>query len=217
MSKYYLFSGIDKEKGFTKKQALYIKKDLKEDIIITYIASSFDNYDINDNYFNNMINFFNNIKVKVKKSYLIDNRVTKNNAKKYINQSDIIFIMGGYPYVEMENIRKYDLIDTLKKYNGIIMGVSAGTINMNRAVSFIDKEGKVVNYKGIGLTDFNIAPHLDLRKKNYLKEIYQISKKRKTIGLPNDSFIVVDNKKINVVGDYYIFYNETYKKNEPLI
>lgn len=214
MSKYYLFSGIDKEKGFTKKQASYIKKDLKEDIIITYIASSFDNYDINDNYFNNMIKFFDNIKVKVKSSYLIDNRVTKTNAKKYINKSDVVFIMGGYPSIEMENIKRYNLIDTLRKYNGIIMGVSAGTINMNKIVSFIDKEGKEVTYKGIGLTDFNIAPHLDFTKEGYIKEIYQISKERKTIGLPNDSFIIVKDNKQKMVGEYYIFFNNSYQKGD---
>ena len=207
MAKYYLFSGIDKKLGFTKKQATYLKKDLHNNLVITFITSSFDNYQINDDYYNNMLNFFSNIKVKIKTSYLVDGRMTPKEAISHINESDAIFIMGGYPGEEMQNITKYKLAASLKKHQGIIMGVSAGSINMNKNICYIDKDNKVTEYKGIGLTDFNIAPHLDLNNNAYMEEIYTVSKIRKTIGLLNDSFIIVDNKNIEIIGEYHYFDN----------
>ena len=34
----YLLSGVDKELGFTSEHAKYLKKDIKENSIITFIA-----------------------------------------------------------------------------------------------------------------------------------------------------------------------------------
>ena len=38
----YLFSGIDKKKGFTKIQTNYLKKDIKSGSNIVFIASIFN-------------------------------------------------------------------------------------------------------------------------------------------------------------------------------
>lgn len=205
MSKCYLFSGIDKVNGFTKMQAKYLKKDLSGDITITFIASSFDKYDVNDDYYNNMLKFFSDIGVNIKKSYLIDDRLSKEASIKHLNLSDAVFIMGGYPSEEMNNINKFDLINSLCEFDGVIMGVSAGSINMNKTVCFIDKDGSITEYNGIGITDFNLAPHFNFDRKDYIKEIELVSKKYKTLALPNDSFVIVNNGKIKIIGDHYFF------------
>ena len=36
---YYLFSRINKETGFTKNEKKYMKKDIKENSIITFISA----------------------------------------------------------------------------------------------------------------------------------------------------------------------------------
>ena len=213
MPKYYLFSGIDKGKGFTKEQALSLKKEFKDSLTITFIASSFSKYDENDNYYQNMLNFFKNIGIIIIKSYLIDNRISKEQAISCINSSTAIFIMGGNPHEEMQSIIEYNLVMELKNFKGIIMGVSAGSINMNKNICYIDDNDKILEYDGIGLTDYNIAPHLDFNNIEYLKEIFRVSKLRRTIGLPNDSFIMIDNDKEKIVGDYYYFDNETFEYN----
>lgn len=48
----YLFSGVDKEKGFYDVQSKYLKQDIKENQIITFIASTFDNHEQNIMYKN---------------------------------------------------------------------------------------------------------------------------------------------------------------------
>lgn len=44
----YLFSWLDKEKGFTQAQSKYLKEDIVNNSNITFIASLFDNYERND-------------------------------------------------------------------------------------------------------------------------------------------------------------------------
>lgn len=93
----YLFSGISKEQGFNKVQKEYLKKDIKNNYTITFIATTFDDYEKNDLYYNNLIKHFKNIDITFNKAYLIDNRVDKDLAKDYILKSNIIFLMGGEP------------------------------------------------------------------------------------------------------------------------
>lgn len=44
----YMFSRIDRDKGFNDNQKKYIKEDIKNDMSITFIASLFDEYERND-------------------------------------------------------------------------------------------------------------------------------------------------------------------------
>ena len=209
MKIYYLLSGNDKEKGFYDSVVDYLRGDIKDNSVITFISSSFDNYEKNDSYYNNMIRFFENININFKETYLIDNRMKKEMAKEIINKSDVIYLMGGIPHIEMQNILSYKLIEPLKNFEGIIIGVSAGSMNMNKNVCYIDEENNVKEYNGIGLTDFNIYPHLDFNNIDYLKEIFRVSKIRKTIALPNESFIRVENGISEIIGEHYIVEDET--------
>ena len=62
----YLFSGIDKVNGFTKEQATSLKKDIKDNSIITFIASDFDNTEKTDTNKKLLIDAFNNIGINFK-------------------------------------------------------------------------------------------------------------------------------------------------------
>jgi len=77
-------------------------------------------------------------------------------------------------------------MEPLRDFEGIIVEVSAGSININKNVCYIDENNNLKEYIGIGLIDFNIAPHLDFNNMDYLKEIYIVSKVMKTIALPNE-------------------------------
>ena len=48
----YLLSGIDSDKGFTKKQEEYLKSDINSNQKIVFIASTFNSHDKNILYYN---------------------------------------------------------------------------------------------------------------------------------------------------------------------
>lgn len=205
----YLFSGISKEQGFNKVQKEYLKKDIKNNDTITFIATTFDNYEKNDLYYNNLIKHFKNIDITFNKAYLIDNRVEKDLAKDYILKSNIIFLMGGDTKKQMDLVKEYDLFEILKSKEGIILGVSAGSMNQSSRVVYKNDYNNYVieDYEGLGYIDINIYPHLDFNNIDYLKEVFEVSNYIKTVALPNDSFIRIENNNIDFVGEYYTIQN----------
>lgn len=132
-----LFSGIDKKKGFTEKQTEYLKKDIKSNSLISFIASDFNDYSKNDVIYNRMISFFKNIDISFKESYFIDSR-SIDKIKNIITKSNIIFFIGGDPKQQMDYINEYRIKDYIDK-SKIIIGVSAGAMNQSKKVIYKDK------------------------------------------------------------------------------
>lgn len=196
----YLFSGLDKEKGFTKEQGEYLKKDIKSNVKIVYICSIPDNYERSDEQLLRYTNMFKNIDIKFSKESVIDKRITKETAKELINEADIIFLMGGSPELQMNFILEYDLVNEIKNKN-IVLGVSAGSMNQSKRVMYKDDfdNYKLKDYQGLGLVDINIFPHVDLSK-DIMKEGEEINQIIPLILLPNDSFVRVENNKIDIIG-----------------
>ena len=200
----YLMSGIDKENGFTKEQAKSLKKDIKDNSVITFIASDFDNIEKTDKNKNLLIDAFNKAGINFKCEYLVDKRVSKEEAKELLSESNIVFLMGGDTYKEMQSINEYDIKEDIISRD-LIIGVSAGSLNQSKNVIYLDEyqDYKLVKYEGLGLVDFNIYPHLDFKNKEFLKEIFTVSNDRPLIALPNESFIRCENGNIEYFGNYY--------------
>ena len=212
----YLFSGVDKESGFNDKQSQYLKKDVKNNSKITFIASLFDDYERSDFHSAKILQCFEKIGINFKAYYVIDNRKTKEDMKDYINNSDVVYLMGGSPFLQMESIKKYDLVDILKNRSGITIGVSAGSMNQANSVIYKDDfmDNKILEYEGIGITDITIYPHLDFANNDYMEELFEVSKYREIVALPNESFIRIEDGKVNYIGDYYVVGNEKILKKE---
>ncbi len=111
----YLFSRVDRVNGFNDNQKKYLKEDMNNNMSITFIASLFDEYDVNDTQVKEIVKIFNDIDIIFSNVYLIDNRIKKENMDRYIKDSSYIYLMGGNPEKEMEFIKEYNLFDILKE------------------------------------------------------------------------------------------------------
>ena len=223
----YMFSRIDRDKGFNDNQKKYIKEDIKNDMSITFIASLFGEYERNTTQVKEIVNVFKNIDinfnrvllrgtieagpkgVKIKEVHLIDNRVSKEDAYKYIEKIDIVYLMGGSPELEMKSIIEYNLFNILRDRNGITIGTSAGAMNQTDRVIYKDdfKNYELVDYQGLGFIDLNIYPHFDIDNKEYMDEVFEVSKYARIVGLPNESFIRIKDNDIDFVGKHYFIEN----------
>ena len=205
----YMFSRIDRDEGFNYNQKKYIKEDINSDMSITFIASLFDEYERNDTQVKEIINVFKNIDINFKEVYLIDNRVSKEEAYKYIEKTDIVYLMGGSPELEMKSIIEYNLFNILNDREGITIGTSAGAMNQTDRVIYKDdfKNYELVDYQGLGFIDLDIYPDFDSDSKEYMNEVLEVSKYTKIVGLPNESFIRVKDGNIDFVGKHYFIEN----------
>lgn len=203
-----LFSGLDKENGFNDMQSECLIKNIKDNSVITYIASDFDDIAKSKKYSSAMMRFFETIGIKFKKVNLVDSSVSINDAKEMLNSSNIVFLMGGSPYLQMKGINKYGLKDKIKTID-LVIGVSAGSMNQSKRVVYEDEDFdmKLYDYEGLGLVDFNIYPHLDFNNIELLKESFRISEIIPIICLPDDSFIRVIDSKIEYYGPHYSISN----------
>src|SRR5574344_310147 len=200
-----LFSGLVKTKEIQK----LLNNDINRESI-TFIPENFNTYKDNDKFAKYLLDFFRSINIQFNKVNMIDYRVSKSEAINLLNSPNV-FIMGGDPYPEMQYINEYNLNDYLKEYSGVIMGISAGSINMARDV-ILAKDVKEdipeeLFYKGIGVTNINIEPHFKLENNYHLKEIYHASINNRIICLPNSSFIRIENNIPKYYGPFYIVEN----------
>lgn len=207
MSIYYLLSGVDTEKGFQGEIVDILKKDIKGYKNFVAISSSPNDYKKNDQYFETYKKWFNMINSDLKYYELIDNRKDDNEMKQVLEQGEVILICGGDTKSQIEFIKEHKLDEILCKLNkSVIMGISAGSINMAKRV-FLSKDEKYDTetqiYDGIGLVDINIEPHFDLENVDLINEIQKYKNEFDVIGLPNESSIRIDNNEIKYIGKYY--------------
>lgn len=191
----YLFSNIDKVNGFNEQQIKYLSKDLKTCKSILFIPGDYDKekYII---YKDKIINWLKSIEVSFSECYLTG---LDDELKSY----DVIFLMGGNPINQIEIINKINLKNIINKAK-VVIGVSAGAINLSKeAIYFNDYSKKVEMYDGIGLTDINVYPHFDITNKDFVEEVKMVSRLKSLIALPNNSFIKIDDKQIEFIGDSF--------------
>ena len=96
-------------------------------------------------------------------------------AAQLVAQSDVILLAGGHVPTENAFFRRIGLRALLADYPGVIMGVSAGSMNAADTVYVQPEEaGEAVDpnfirwTQGLGLTDKNILPHYNMVKDNIL-------------------------------------------------
>lgn len=200
---YYLFSRINKETGFTKKEKKYMQKDIKENSIITFISAYTKEEEKQKESIENKIKCFKQIGINFKKKYTIDEETNKKDALKYIKESNIIFLLGGAPHIQMQIINKNELQQELKKVP-LIIGVSAGAMNQTKRVIYIDEfeENKLYDYEGLNYFEISIYPHYS---QDLIEEIKEVSQKQPIIAIPDGSFIRIENDKVEYIGKKYYY------------
>lgn len=190
---------------------------------IAFVTADFNDYSSNDKYIKKIIKLFNDKKFTFSFVYTIDNRIDSNMMKKYIKDSDIVFLLGGDTLKQIKYINKYKLKNIIKEKNKVVIGMSAGAINMAKTVVLArDIDDGIPNlsiYKGIGITDINIEPHCDFRNEEHWKDIEEASFYSDIIVMKDDCYVIVDNDIINYYGSYVKMTNSSiyYKNNKCIL
>lgn len=78
-----------------------------------------------------------------------------------------------------------------------------GELKCYDAIYFNDYSKKVEMYDGLGLTDINVYPHFDITNEYFVEEVKMVSRLKSLIALPNNSFIKIDDKQIEFIGDSF--------------
>lgn len=113
---------------------------------------------------------------------------------------------------------KNDLKPIIKTFKKVVIGISAGAINLsNISLCSKDEEDgveKTITYEGIGRINYTIEPHFDIDNKILLQnELYPLSEKMTIYGLPNNTGVRIINKNFEILyGDFYKILNNEVEK-----
>lgn len=140
-------------------------------------------------------------------NYFSDSRES---AAQKIENADIIYFLGGLPDKMMERIREFGLYDVLMKYNGIIMGYSAGAV-IQLAEYHLSPDGDYPEfqyYEGLPyLNHFFLEVHFENTEiqNNAIHRV--IAERGKTVyaTVHNAGALLVDNRNMKLLGDVKIF------------
>ena len=195
------------------------KKYIKKYDNFLFIASIENNNENNDFRFELTKQSFNST-LPFKNYFLLDGR-TKNKAKELIANADFILLTGGHVPTQNQFFNNINLKELLKNYDGVICGISAGSMNCADTVySPPELEGEAINpkfkryLKGLNLTDINIFPHFNHTKnilidgKHTLNDILlPDSFKKEIIAYSDGTYILINNNISTIYGTAYLIKN----------
>lgn len=204
-----MLSGPNKRLGFSEEVKKVLNKELKGYKSLVAVAAS-ESSEKNNKYFNGgedslgAKGMFGQLDVAINDYYLIDIHSSKEEIINYINKSDIVYLMGGNPFVQLRLLNTIDYKNLFK--DKIIIGVSAGSMNLAKYAYYSkDNDYPVTHfYEGLNMVDITIDPHFDITNDGQVIEAKNSSKNHKIIGLPNESGIVVRDNNIEYIGNYYV-------------
>lgn len=155
--------------------------------------------------------------------HLINYRVQKEDAQTLIQNASVIFLLGGNTIKQNGFLMEYELSDFIKKSRAVVMGASAGAINMSAKWICSKNFGYKVEissvYDGIGLDDFSVLSHYDLENNIALVqgELSPLLEEMNIYVSNKDCAVRVKGEKIDILGNVYLFSQSNIKKLEETL
>lgn len=213
----YIFSSFDKDIRFNEV-ANYFKNDMVLYKNIVFIPTNFENMEKVNGYANIDVSWFKEIGINLNGITVLNDTMTKEEMFSSIENADIIFVMGGDTLKQNDFLMKNDLKPIIKTFKKVVIGISAGAINLsNISLCSKDEEDgveKTITYEGIGRINYTIEPHFDIDNKILLQnELYPLSEKMTIYGLPNNTGVrIIDSNFEILYGDFYKILNNEVEK-----
>ncbi len=189
-----------------------LEKYIKSTRNFVYVASDSNSYNSNDSYANITFNSFKMSGLEFKNLVILDNR-TIEKADGILQSADLIYLAGGDTRKQMKFFKDIKLRKKLINLNKLIIGQSAGALNLSDEVycspDNIGELNEERYFEGLGLTQINIEPHYKTPTAMAWKDLQNIlledSKRRPFIALTDGSYIVDNDENYEIYGEAYKF------------
>ncbi|WP_430787132.1 Type 1 glutamine amidotransferase-like domain-containing protein [Virgibacillus flavescens] len=155
--------------------------------------------------------------------HLINYRVQKEDAQTIIQNASVIFLLGGNTLKQNVFLMEYELSDWIKKSGAVVVGASAGAINMSAKWLCSQNLGDEVEgssvYEGVGLDEFSVLAHFDLENNMglVLRELSPLSEEINIYASNKDCAVRTKGDKIDIIGDVYLISQSNIQKLDATI
>lgn len=167
---------LNPENGFEEN----LRSCLPEKIRCLFVASSPDSPELTERFGGEMAACFEEAGFTFSDFQILDRR-NQDDAQLLIWKSDFIILAGGHVPTQNAFFQDIGLKELLANYQGVVLGISAGTMNAASRVYVQPEEpGESVPEfprfaQGLGITDINVLPHYQQVKDSYLdgRKLYE--------------------------------------------
>jgi len=230
MKKVYLTSNIGgsaKENGkriptFLRSENGFVdslKEQWRENANILIISADADSFEINDSIKKIFEVAFPMSGLSINEMVICDRRNL--DVLQKIAEFDIVILAGGHVPTQNKFFKTIHLKEILDEYAGVLIGISAGTMNCAEIVyAQPERDGESVDEEyqrfisGLGITKLMILPHYQgikddiLDGKRLFEDItYPDSYGREFYALVDGSYITLENGQIILFGEAYLIKN----------
>lgn len=149
-------------------------------------------------------------------SYSVLDGYNADEAEFLIHSSDIIFLAGGHVPTQNAFFQEIGLRELLEGFGGVVLGISAGSMNMADVVYVQPEEEGESDPEferfapGLGLTEINVLPHYQKVKGNILDGLrlfeditYADSMGNCFFAIPDGSYFYQDEDCLLLCGNGY--------------
>ena len=193
-----------------------LQKHWKANSKVLIISADADNIEINDSIRNIFAASFPMSGLSIGQMYICDKR--NEEILKKIADYDVLILAGGHVPTQNKFFKRICLKERMHEFDGILIGISAGTMNSAEIVyaqpelegESIDKEYERF-LSGLGITKLMILPHYQdikdalLDGKRLFEDItYSDSYGREFYALEDGSYFMIENKTTTLFGPAYL-------------
>lgn len=188
----------------------------KPDSRLVVVCSDAHNFPLNDEMCDTFTKCFNYHGLTVSSSVMLDSR-NERDAGRIIALSDVILLGGGHVPTQNEFFARIGLRSLLREYTGVIIGVSAGSMNCKDTVyAQPEMPGESIDpdYKrfipGLNLSKIQILPHYQMVKDNMLdgKRLFEDITFSDSFG--RSFYVLIDGSYVMRKDDAYTLWGEGY-------
>ena len=208
---------ITNQNGFSDA----LRKNWKEGSRVLYICSEPEKYAENDGTFIYYRNCFARSAFSFSCFDLVDSRYAADFDYARLSSYDVIILGCGRVPTQRAFAEKLGLRSALQNFDGIVIGISAGALNLaEETYNWPEEEGDTTNpwnprfYQGLGLVKTQVLPHFQARWDMYVdgRHLYEDitlkdSRGHEFIALPDFSYIVAENGRETICGEYSCYRN----------
>ena len=202
-----------------------LKGAWKENSYVLLICAFPDCYDMNDGMKQSFRDSFEDASLTISHIEACDFR-NDDKIGEYMEKADVVILGGGHVPTENAFFRKMSIKERLQNFDGIVMGISAGSMNSAEIVYAqpeMEGESTDPNYEkfigGLGLVKTMIVPHYQVTKtfmldgKRLFEDItYADSMGREFYALVDGSYVYAENGKELLCGEAYLIKDGELKK-----
>ena len=187
---------------FTDEIAEVLRESMTERGKLVFISAWPEDHGRNDEDSRGMHEMFAERSMAFAAHWVIDRRTTAAEAAELVRAADCVFLMGGDPMAQMGLIRDLGLVSPLRESRAVILGVSAGSMNMGWQVAEI--WGSKAFYEGLGLADITIKSHYT-EGEWFVPLLKELSRTHPIVAMEDESAIFLTEGGRRVLGRMFLF------------